>query len=67
MKIRRKISFTGKNLNDVFMLPCVKAIVKAGDEPVLVLWPDKTMGGKRVCEKGDTLIQYDDGQWFVEK
>ena len=67
MKIKRLIKYTGKNLNDVFPLPCVKAIIKSGDEPILVLWPDKTIGMERTCSKGQTLVQYENGQWFVDK
>lgn len=67
MKINRLIKFTGKNLNDVFGLPCVKAIIKSGDEPILVLWPDKTMGVERTVIKGDLLIQYENGKWFVDR
>ena len=40
MKIQKTIVFTGKNLNDVFGLPCVKAIMKPDKEDgtaVLVL------------------------------
>lgn len=67
MKINRLIKFTGKNLNDVFGLPCVKAIIKSGDEPILVLWSDKTMGMERTVTKGDSLIQYENGKWFVDR
>jgi hypothetical protein len=67
MKINRLIKFTGKNLNDVFGLPCVKAIIKSGDEPILVLRPDKTMGMERIVIKGDSLIQYENGKWFVDR
>ncbi len=64
-KIVRKIEFTGKNLNDVFKLPCVKSILKVEGEPMLALYT-------RMCETtylaspGDTLVEYDDGKWCVE-
>ena len=37
MKEVRRIKFTGKNLNDVFALPCVHKIIKIIDTPQLVL------------------------------
>lgn len=66
MKIRRKIQFTGKNLYDVFSLPCVKAIIKTGDAtPVLILWPHCTHG-IYVAPIGTTLTQFEDGHWEVD-
>lgn len=67
MKINKVIKFTGKNLNDVFDLPCVKAIIKSGDDPILVLWSDKTIGVEHTVIKGDLLIQYENGKWFVDR
>lgn len=66
MKIVRKIEFTGKNLNDVFRLPCVKTIMKIGAEPVIILSAVKTREST-VCNVGDTLVQYTDGKWDIEK
>ena len=64
-KIVRKIEFTGKNLNDVFKLPCVKAILKVEGQPMLILYPSKTYGHSFV-NPGDTLLQYTDKMWDVE-
>ena len=64
-KIVRKIEFTGKNLNDVFKLPCVKAILKVEGQPMLILYPSKTYGISFV-NPGDTLVQYTDKMWDVE-
>lgn len=62
-----KIQFTGKNLNDVFGLPCVKAILKVDGKPVLVLWNYMMISSLRcIAEIGDTLIQYDNGKWEVQ-
>ena len=66
MKLRRKIKFEGKNLNDVFSLPCVKAIFKIDAKPVLVLLTTSVVDHSRtVVEIGDTLVQYEDGKWEV--
>lgn len=44
--MRQKIHFTGKNLNDVFFLPCVAGILKDGD------WLVEEDGGKWHVEEG---------------
>ena len=66
MQLKRKIKFEGKNLNDMFGLPCVKAIFKVEAKPVLVLLTTSVVGRSRtVVEIGDTLVQYEDGTWEV--
>lgn len=66
MQLKRKIEFTGKNLNDVFNLPCVKAILKVDAKPVLVLYIMKVVSrSSKTAEIGDTLVQYEDGSWEV--
>jgi hypothetical protein len=67
MKINRLIKFTGKNLNDVFGLPCVKCILKVDEEPLLVLWPDMVIGRDRSCAIGGILVEYENHQWKVER
>lgn len=75
MKIQRTITFTGKNLNDVFGLPCVKCIMKVDsidrrnglEGSVLLICYRVMMRGERtVVKEGDHLIQYTDGTWYVE-
>lgn len=67
MKVRRKIGFTGKNLNDMFILPCVKSIMKDHNGlPVLLLYLDSTNNMRNIAPVGSILIQYDDGHWEVE-
>lgn len=66
MKIVRKIEFTGKNLNDVFKLPCVNCIIKIDAVPWLVL-DNRKMATTNMCQPGDTLVQYTDGTWDIEK
>lgn len=66
MRIKRRIEFTGKNLNDVFNLPCLKCIIKIDSKPVLVLLNTTLVSRSRpFVEIGDKLVQYDDGQWEV--
>ena len=66
MKEVRRIKFTGKNLNDVFLLPCVKRINKIGTMPELV-FNHKMMDGfsQLTGEPGDELVEYDNGLWKV--
>ena len=66
MKILRIVNYTGKNLNHVFNLPCVKSILKCEDEPLLILWPD--LAKKRhIVMPGDRMVEYTNGKWDVEK
>jgi hypothetical protein len=68
MKLRRIIEFQGKNLNDVFSLDCVKAILKVDGKPVLVLWNMMLLRrSSTIAEIGDQLIQYDNGKWEVNR
>ena len=55
--MRQKIHFTGKNLNDVFFLPCVVGIMKMdSDEPFLVL-RDGMSDGSHYAGIGDWLVE----------
>jgi hypothetical protein len=67
MKEVRRIKFTGKNLNDVFALPCVKKIVKIANEPQLIIYyfmlADKSK--TEVVRIGDELVEYEDGRWEI--
>jgi hypothetical protein len=67
MKELRRIKFTGKNLNDVFALPCVKKIVKIINEPQLIIYyfmlADKSK--TEVVRIGDELVEYEDGRWEI--
>ena len=70
MKIIRQIEFTGKNLNDVFNLPCVQSIRKSTYDlkPIVKLWESYMRSydySEEVCI-GDTLLEYDDGKWAIE-
>jgi len=62
----RRINFTGKNLNDVFLLPCVRSITKAFGKPYL-LFDSKMMNGFcNAAPPGSELIEYDNGKWEVD-
>ena len=66
MKIQKIIEFTGKNLDDVFSLPCVKCILKVDGEPLLVLYSNVMHNSNNICKKGDRLVQFTTGSWSVE-
>jgi hypothetical protein len=66
MKEVRRIKFTGKNLNDVFALPCVDKIVKIINRPQLVINPSILLKtSSNVANIGDELVEYEDEQWEI--
>lgn len=66
MKEVRRIKFTGKNLNDVFALPCVDKIVKIINRPQLVINPSVLLKtSSNVANIGDELVEYEDEQWEI--
>lgn len=68
MQLIKRIEFTGKNLNDMFSLPCVKAIMKVNNKPVLILYNTAVaFRAYNTVEIGNILIQYDNGIWEVLK
>jgi hypothetical protein len=69
MKEVRRIKFTGKNLNDVFALPCVTKIVKKKGQPRLVIDSDKIVNYPmlNIASIGDDLVEYDNGEWDIIK
>lgn len=65
MNIIQKVLFDGKNINDVFQLPCVKSVEKGENgRPYLSLFPHYTEG-RLTAQVGDALIQYETGMWQV--
>lgn len=69
MKIIRQIKFTGKNLNDVFNLPCVKSVLKIDKQPVLELWGIYLYSrgySRKFCEIGKTLVEYENHRWEIK-
>jgi hypothetical protein len=67
MKEVRRVKFTGKNLNDVFALPCVRKIIKIVNKPQLVIDPFMMVGAfpMNVASIGDEIVEYDNGQWKI--
>ena len=65
MKEVRRIKYTGKNLNDVFPLPCVISIKKYEDEPYLILDRHMMVGIVNVAMPGQELIEYSNGEWEI--
>ncbi len=61
----RKIKFTGKNLNDMFKLPCVKNIMKIRNCPYLILH-NRMTNGCNIVEPSDWLVEHSDGKWEVK-
>ena len=68
MRIKQRIKFTGKNLHEMFYLPCVKSILKSGDDtPVLVLNPQTLYHCNNTCVVfvGDFVEELENGTWQV--
>ena len=68
MKIIRQIEFTGKNLNDIFNLPCVKSIHKSTYNlmPIVTLWESYMRGyGYNEVYIGDILAEFEDKKWDI--
>lgn len=67
MKEVRRIKFTGKNLNDVFILPCVCKIIKVIDKPQLILESHMLVCPTfcRPVRAGDEIVEYEDGLWEI--
>ena len=68
MKEVRRIKFTGKNLNDVFALPCVYKIMKVADRPKLFLLSNMLVAQHlpNVVRPGDSIVEYDNGLWQID-
>ena len=72
MDIRRKIEFTGKNLHDVFNLPCVRYITRdRNDNPVLILLRhtlnDQSNQANAIARIGSVLVEYENQKWEITK
>lgn len=64
MKQKQAIEITGKNLNDLFALPCVRSIMKRDDGTFVfkVKLKPRTYEIAHVC---DTLVEMEDGTWLI--
>lgn len=69
MKEKRRITFTGKNLNDIFKLEPVYKIMKVSGVPKVFLRSGMLLilSPSVVACPGDQLVEYDNGLWEIEK
>jgi hypothetical protein len=68
MRVKQRIKFTGKNLHEIFNLPCVKSMLKDDDDkPVLIMKPEKLYHCNNTCVVfvGDFIEELDNGTWQV--
>lgn len=63
----RRIKYTGKNLNDIFSLPCVSTITKYEGDPYLCLYPSMLVGIRSIAKPGCTLVEYENGLWEIKE
>lgn len=65
MNIKQTIGFDGRNINDIFSLPCVQKMEKGENgKPYAILYPHHTEG-RLVAQVGEILVQYATGKWQV--
>lgn len=71
--MKQKIQITGKNIGEIFALPCVKEIRKhdyLGNTFVVHLWQRSIRHGTIFSDyafPGDWLVEDDNGVWNVEE
>ena len=65
MKFKQAIAFDGRNLNDIFRLPCVESIDKGENgKPYVKLYRSCTEG-RLIATVGTVLVQFSGGTWQV--
>lgn len=65
MGIAFKIQIDGRNIDNIFKLPCIRSIEKGEQGKVHVkLFSDSTEG-REIAQVGDVLVQYKTGKWQV--
>nr|DAT65241.1 MAG TPA: hypothetical protein [Caudoviricetes sp.] len=65
MKVILDIHFNGKNINDIYNLPCVMAVTKdAGGKPAAILKSTHTKG-RTIARIGDHIVKYESDLWQV--
>jgi hypothetical protein len=65
MKFKQSITFDGRNLNDIFRLPCVESIDKGENgKPYIKLYRSCTEG-RLIATVGTVLVQFSGGTWQV--
>ena len=65
MKVTEAIKFEGKNLTDVFNLPCVDGVYKDKDDNPVVMLKAEHTHGRRDLHKNEYLCKFDSGLWQV--
>lgn len=65
MKVILDIHFNGKNINDIFKLPCVKSVTKDKNDKPEVLLKRESTNGRLIAHIGDHICQYESGLWQV--
>ncbi len=65
MKIKQSIAFDGRNINDVFRLPCVQAVEKGENgKPYIKLYASCT-DGRLTATPGTVLVQFANDTWQI--
>ncbi|MBF1491439.1 MAG: hypothetical protein HXN76_01780 [Prevotella pallens] len=65
MKFKQSITFDGRNLNDIFRLPCVESIDKGENgKPYIKLYRSCTEG-RLIATVGTVLVQFGNDTWQV--
>ena len=65
MKFKQAIAFDGRNLNDIFRLPCVQAVEKGENgKPYIKLYASCT-DGKLIATVGTVLVQFSNDTWQI--
>ena len=62
MGIALKILFDGKNVDDIFRLPCIKSIEKGEKGKAYATLFSHFTDGRQTAQIGDVLVQYKTGK-----
>lgn len=65
MKIVEAIKFEGKNLDEIFKLPCVDGVVKGDNDKPMVFLKEKATKGRRICHVNDYICKFKSGLYQI--
>lgn len=65
--MRQRITIEGRNVNDLFRLPCVRGIYRRNDGGLVCCVQANGAGENTLATIGDSLVEDDDGLWSVER
>lgn len=65
--MKQRIKVDDKNIGELFVLPCVTAIIKGWKNGNVILQLDNKISFDRFARQGDWLVEQDSGMWRVEK